>query len=135
MILIDSDVLLDVAFERAPHVEPANQLLEQVQLGPERASIAWHTVSNVFYQVSKHGNRHEARQFVVMVLNICEVARTGTSDMHFALQLDMSDFEDAMQVAAARASFARFIVSRNERDFRKSPIRAYPPSEALVRLR
>ena len=135
MILIDSDVLLDVAFERSPHVEPAIQLLERVQLGPERASIAWHTVSNVFYQVSKHGNRNEARQFIVMVLNICQVARTGTSDMHFALRLDMSDFEDAMQVAAARASFSRFIVSRNKRDFKQSPIPVFPPSDALALLR
>ena len=135
MILIDSDTLLDIAFARAPHVEPAAQLLERVQLGPERASVAWHTVSNVFYQVSKHGNRNAARQFIKMVLNICEVATTGTSDMDFALQLDMTDFEDAMQVAAARACAARFIVSRNVRDFRNSPIRAYPAVEALTQLR
>lgn len=135
MILIDSDTLLDIAFGRVPHVEPANQLLERMQLGSERASVAWHTVSNVFYQISKHGYRLEARRFILMLLSICDVARTGTSDMHFALHLEMSDFEDAMQVAAARACGARFIVSRNERDFRNSPIRAYPASEALDLLR
>ena len=134
MLLIDSDVLLDIAFARAPHVEPATQLLERVQLGTETAFVAWHTVSNVFYQVSKQLDRREARRFIEVLLKICVVAETGNSDMQFAMELEMSDFEDAMQVAAARACGARFIVSRNKRDFKKSPIRAYPPAEALALL-
>jgi len=33
----------------------------------------------------------------------------------------MRDFEDALQVAAAMACGAQFIVTRNERDFKASP--------------
>jgi predicted nucleic acid-binding protein len=46
----------------------------------------------------------------------------------------MADFEDAMQVAAARACGARHIVTRNVRDYQRSPIRAVDPQEALSGL-
>ena len=46
----------------------------------------------------------------------------------------MEDFEDAMQVAAARACGARHIVTRNVGDYERSPIRAVDPREALGEL-
>ena len=45
--------------------------------------------------------------------------------------LPMTDFEDAMQVAAARACGAQHIVTRNVRDYESSPISAISPQDAL----
>jgi hypothetical protein len=39
-----------------------------------------------------------------------------------------------MQVVAARACGAEFIVTRNTKDFRQSPIAAKTPAEALLSL-
>ena len=50
--------------------------------------------------------------------------------------LAMSDFEDAaMQVAAAAACGADVIVTRNLRDYRRSPIRAAAPGDVMPELR
>ena len=46
----------------------------------------------------------------------------------------MRDFEDAMQVAAARACGARHIVTRNLRDYARSPIPSISPQEVLDQL-
>ena len=54
--------------------------------------------------------------------------------MRYAAGLPMTDFEDALQVAAAQACDARYIVTRNVRDFADSPIRAIGPREALSSL-
>ena len=54
--------------------------------------------------------------------------------MRYAIDLPMADFEDALQVAAASACGARSIVTRNARDFARSPIPAVTPAEALARL-
>ena len=62
------------------------------------------------------------------------VAPTTTESLLYAAQLEMSDFEDAMQVAAATACEADVIVTRNLRDYRKSPIRAAEPQEVLKEL-
>jgi len=46
----------------------------------------------------------------------------------------MADFEDAMQVAAARACNARHIVTRKLTDYRLSPIPAISPQDAVSAL-
>ncbi len=46
----------------------------------------------------------------------------------------MNDFEDALQVAAARACGASFIATRNTSDYRRSPIPALSPEAVLEEL-
>jgi len=47
--------------------------------------------------------------------------------------LPLTDFEDSLQVAAALSCGAQFIITRNERDFRKSPVPALSPDSFLRR--
>ena len=134
MILIDTDVLIDVALDRQPFSDPASELLDRLQTGPKRAFVAWHTLSNFSYLVTPARGGSDVRAFITELIRFVAVADCGTDAMDFALQLGMSDFEDAMQVAAARASGARFVVTRNVRDFEHSPISAITPAEALDAL-
>lgn len=135
MFLIDSDVLMDVALDRHPHVEHSAEFLSRLEQGSERGFLAWHTVSNLFYNIERHGNRAYARSFIVDVLDLCSVVTTGDKDIHYALTLPMSDFEDAMQAAAAVACRAQYIVTRNDGDYGQSPISSIPPLKALALLR
>ena len=96
--------------------------------------MAWHTVSNFHYNVKRQRDASFARAAVTDLANLVAVAPTGTAGLHYALTLPMGDFEDAMQVAAARACDAEFIVTRNERDFAQSPIPALSPADAVARL-
>ncbi len=75
-----------------------------------------------------------ARDFIAELTRFVEVAQAGTDAIRYATGLPMADFEDAMQVAAARACGAQNIVTTNVRDFRRSPIRAVSPEEALAEL-
>ena len=135
MLLIDSDVLLDVALRREPHFADSERILLAIEGGAEDAAMAWHTIANLNYLVRRERGDAAAREFIERLQRTLVVPPTGSDDLSFTLSLPMSDFEDAMQGAAARACGARFIVSRNKRDFKKSPIRAYPASEALALLR
>ena len=134
MILLDTDVLIDVALDRYPHSGPSSELLDQIEQGAERAYIAWHSVSNLYYIVAPARGGLSARDFIVELTRFVEVATTGTEAIRYAAGLPMGDFEDAMQVAAARACGARHIVTRNVRDYERSPIRAIDPQEALTEL-
>ncbi len=134
MILLDTNVLIDVALDRDPHSATAYDLLDRIELGSESASIAWHSVSNLYYIVRPVRGDVTTREFIHDLIEIVEVVLTDTESIRYALQLPMSDFEDAMQVAAARACNARFIVTRNARDFELSPIRAFTPQQSLEHL-
>lgn len=134
MILIDTDVLIDVALDRHPHADPAAELLDRVEHGAEAASVAWHSISNLHYLVAPTIGSANSRQFVLELIRFVDVAATGTDDIRFAARLPLADFEDAMQVAAARACGARLIATRNVSDYGRSPIRALPPHEVLDEL-
>ena len=131
MILLDTDVLIDVALDRRPHSDLASELLDRIENGAEAAYIAWHSVSNLYYIVAPALGGVSARDFIVELTRFVGVAPTDTGGIRYAAELPMADFEDAMQVAAAHACGARHIVTRNVRDYERSPIRAIHPQEAL----
>ena len=134
MILLDTDVLIDVALDRRPHADPAAQLVDRIEHGAEAAFIAWHSVANFYYLVAPALGGVNARDFIVELTRFVTVAATDTAGIRYAAALPMADFEDAMQVAAARACGARHIVTRNVKDYARSPIRAVTPQEALNEL-
>ena len=134
MILLDTDVLIDIALDRRPYADPAVELLDRIEHGAESACIAWHTVSNFYYLVAPSRDGGSARDFLVELTRFVTVAATGTEALRYAADLPMADFEDALQVAAARACGARLIVTRNVRDYARSPIRAVDPRQALSGL-
>lgn len=134
MILVHTDVLVDVALDRQPFSDEASELLDRLQTGPKRAFVAWHTLANFYYLVAPAGGGSDVRDFIAELIRFVAVAECDTNGIAYAAQLEMADFEVAMQVAAARACGARFVVTRNAGDFRRSPIPAITPAEALEAL-
>ena len=133
-MLLDTDILIDVALDRRPHSESASQLLDRIERGWEEAFIAWHTVSNFYYIVSSTRGDADTRHFIMELPRFVAIAPVDTESIRYAASLPMRDFEDAMQVAAARACGAKYIVTRNIRDYERSPIPATNPQDALSQL-
>jgi predicted nucleic acid-binding protein len=120
-ILIDTDVLLDVALAREPHLAASAAVLEWAHQGGH-ASVAWHSLTNCSYLL-KGG-----KPFLQKLLKIVEVAAVGDAGARVALCLPMNDLEDAFQAAAALAWKADFIVTRNVADYKKSTVKAVTPA-------
>ena len=133
-MLLDTDVLIDVALDRRPHSTASSELLDRVERGARRTFVAWHTLSNLYYLVTPTRGDADTRDFIAELVRFVAVAPADTAALRYAVSLPMADFEDAMQVAAARACGARHVVTRNVRDFARSPIPALTPQEALARL-
>lgn len=134
MILLDTDILIDVALDRAPHAGPAGDLLTYLERRPRMAFLAWHSLSNFHYLVSPTRGKDGAREFLLDLTRFVAVAPTDTEAFRFAASLSVSDFEDALQIAAADACGAIRIATRNVRHYRSSPIPARTPSDLLKEL-
>ena len=127
-ILIDTDVLLDVALNRPDFVAASQGVLRWAEAEPGQAAVAWHSLSNVAYLTES------PRDFLRQLLEFVEVAPVGTRAARHAIELPMADLEDAFQAAAAMAFGAAVIVTRNVEDYRRSPVRAVAPAVFLKRL-
>ena len=135
MILIDTNVILDVVLDRGEHAPPARALLNEVGRGRIQAYVAWHGIATVFYITEREADRETALRLVQLLSSSVEVPPTGTPQLLRALELPMTDFEDAMHAAAAELCGAEYIVTRDKRDFDQSPVTAISPADALALLR
>ena len=134
MILIDSDVLIDDAVNRYPYSIESKEFLRRAEQTVGMVFVSWHSISNLYYIASKEHSDATTRQYILDLPRFARIAETNTEDLRYALDLDMRDFEDAMQVAAAQACSAEYIVTRNIVDFVNSPVRAIMPDEALSEI-
>ena len=130
-MLIDTNILVDFALDRRPFSESAILLLDHLQSAAIAAYVSWHSISNFHYVVSPVTGDEGTRRLIVDLLEFVSVAETTTDDVRYAASLPMRDFEDAMQVAAARACGASHIVTRNARDYVRSPVPAVDAAEAV----
>jgi hypothetical protein len=105
-------------------------MLKLAQRGAVEAALASHTVANIFYQYQKAIIPDLKSRF----LNDFEIVCGDANLVRASLNLGFSDLEDALQVAAALAWKSAFIITRNERDFKRSPIPAISPSAYLKRF-
>lgn len=134
-VLIDTDVLIDLALDRSDHVEAAACLLGLFQTGAAKGFVAWHSLSNFYYLVRPVRGGAAAKDFLMELTEFIDVARTSTGSLRVAARMRLKDFEDAMQVAAAMACRADLIATRNASDFRGSPIPAMLPGRVIKELR
>jgi predicted nucleic acid-binding protein len=128
-ILIDTNLLLDVALGREPFADDSAEVLEFCQRNPGTAAVAWHTVSNLAYML-----KGDARAFLADLLGFMEVASGSTSSVRNALAMKTPDLEDALQAAAAIAFEADYVITRNAKDFRTLPVQALNPGAFLRRI-
>lgn len=128
-LLLDINVLLDVAFAR-PGEPGSSQVIAVCGRGHE-AFVAWHTLATLSYLIERQHSAGEAREFVRGLLGWADIAPVSRADAVQALGWRMKDFEDALQAAAAVACGAQVIVTRNERDFKNSPVPALSPEVFL----
>ena len=134
-ILIDTDVLIDLALGRKPHDEPAAHLVDALERRRASGFLAWHSASNFYYLVAPRRGNDVAKTFLLDLVQFIEIAPTTTESLRQAGRLRLRDFEDAMQVAAAVACGADVIATRNHRDYGGAPVRAVAPAEVLKILR
>ena len=133
-VLIDTDVLIDIALGRKDFVENSSAILDLAEANQIKAFIAWHSISNFYYVVEADSKTANALQFIRELLSFVKVAPTTTKDALYALDLDFRDFEDAMQVAAAKVCNAEYLITRNIKHYSKSPIPTLSPKQFLAKM-
>lgn len=125
--MFDTNVILDVLLERLPFAEPAAYLLAQAERGQIQGFACATSVTTIFYLARKSLGRDDARRQIADVLSILDVAPVNRAVLERAVRSDIDDFEDAVIVESARQVNAQVILTRNERDFARSPIPVHSP--------
>lgn len=130
-VLFDTNVLLDVILNRAPHVKASAAALDLVGQGKVEGYLAGHAVTTIAYLVQRERGAPEARKALVHLLQRFKVAPITDSSVRMALTMEFGDTEDAVCAASAQEAGCAVIVTRNPQHFRRSEPPALLP-EALL---
>jgi predicted nucleic acid-binding protein len=128
-ILFDTNVVLDVLMDRMPYADAAFELFSKVEDGTVIGYLCGTTITTVFYLASKTIGTTTAREEIRKLLSLFEVAPINRHVLEAALAADFTDFEDAVIHEAACHIGADAIVTRNQKDFKKSIIPVYSSEE------
>jgi len=131
-VLLDVNVVLDVLLDRRPFAESASAVWAAAEQGAAEGVLAAHAVTTLHYLNAKAVGRRMASDTTQALLSVFDVAAVDKDVLADAVRLGWSDFEDAVTAAAARRSHCDAIVTRNPRDFKRSPVRVITPSEAVA---
>ena len=131
--LFDSDILLDLMLDRAPHAAIAAQLVARVERGEIIGYLAANTVCMLAALAEE--TLPNAKQPIHQLLGLFEVAPINRSVLDDAVLDGFAHFNDAVTYEAARHVEAQSIVTRNCKNFERAEMPIYLPQELEAVLR
>jgi predicted nucleic acid-binding protein len=119
--------------DRMPYSDAAVELFSKVEDGAIIGYLCGTTITTVYYLACKTVGAVKAQEEIRKLLTIFEVASVNRLVLESALAADFNNFEDAVIHEAACHAGADAIVTRNQKDYKKSRIPVYTSTE-MVRI-
>ena len=133
-LLIDINVILDVALARQPHLKSSQKILSLVEIKKTAGYISAISCNTIYYLIQKESNSRKALSYIRDLLGLLAVVEVNKETIERAFELEAKDFEDGLQIACAQACQANYIITRDPLDYKNSPIPAISPAEYLATL-
>lgn len=133
-LLIDGNVVLDVLQKREPHVEDSSKVWKLCETSQAEGCISALTFANLVYVMRKELDSEAIEDVLKKLSLIFHFTELSAADLMTAAGMKWDDFEDAVQAATAERIHADYIITRNIRDFKKSRVMAFTPTEFLSRF-
>ena len=132
-LLIDGNILLDVLQKRGPHYEDSVKVWKMCETDLAEGYVSALTFLNLVYVMRKELDAEKIEEVLQKMSLIFSFEDLTASDINTAAGMKWDDFEDAVQAATAKRIHADHIITRNVKDFKKSEVVAFTPTEFLAR--
>lgn len=130
--LIDTCVIIDALQKREAFFDDAQKIFFAVANKHVIGYLSANSVTDIYYLTRRATQSNEqTRKILNTLLGLFHIADTTSIDCRKALTSEIADYEDAVMCEIALRSDMDCIVTRNIKDFEKSEVRVYSPSEFL----
>lgn len=134
-LLVDTNILLDLLARRDPFYNGAAQIFSMADKELLVLSVSSLSFSTVYYVLSKSYRPDGAREILRRLKILVQVLSLNDKIIELALNdNDFEDFEDGLQYHTALENNQDIILTRNQKDFKKSILPVMNPDEYLVSL-
>lgn len=145
-ILLDTNVIIDFLIDTGENALYASEVLSYAETGDEDEYVSTSAVTDIAYIINRattKGNAqlaedhrktireisYETQDKIRMLYNVIHFLPVTDSDIDDALNLRWIDFEDAVQYSVAKNNDIDMIITRNVKDYQRSEIPIYTPSD------
>jgi predicted nucleic acid-binding protein len=131
-VLIDTDVILDLFFDRKPFSDDAAKLLSLCESKVITGYITSVIISNLYYLLRQKATHQTVSDKLQQLISITEVLITDKKIIQTSLSSKFKDFEDALQNFSAEMSGEiDVIITRNITDYKQSALGVMTPDNYL----
>ncbi|MBL8025393.1 MAG: PIN domain-containing protein [Fibrobacteres bacterium] len=130
-VFLDSDVLLDIAFDRKPHSMHAATILSLCENNKIKGYTSTLILANCYYLIANHQDKATAKNTVSKFRELLTVLDFTNKELGESLQSGFSDIEDGIQHFIAINNSIKTIITRNVEDYKKASISVFKPEEFL----
>lgn len=133
-LLIDGNIIIDVLRKREPHYEDSTKIWKMCETDLAEGFVSALTFANLVYVMRKELNEETINELLKKLSLIFKFEDMKATDIAAAAEMQWADFEDAVQAVTAKRIHADYIITRNVKDFNKSEVPAFTPSELFARI-
>jgi predicted nucleic acid-binding protein len=133
-IFVDTNLLLDVLARREPFYPAAARVWTMAETGACEALISEISFNNIYYIVRKARDAGAARRALVLLRDVFASVAPDQRILNQAIDSDIPDFEDAVQLYSALHARADYLLTRNVGDFPAGILPILAPDEFLSLL-
>ena len=113
-VMIDTNIILDDVLNRAPNAFAARRISQLIVDKRINGYITANSITDIFYIVSKNMGEIAARKTIKNLLMVFGVISVNGQDCKYALDLPMTDFEDALVVVCSEKASLDYIVTNDK---------------------
>lgn len=134
-IVIDKNVILDVFQNRKPFVEFSAKVLRLVETNHINGYVTANSITDIYYILNRSiKDKEQVYNYMTTLLELIEIIDVTAKDIKKALHPEVIDFEDELISVCANASNIDNIITRNTKDFKKSPVSALTPEDFIKKF-
>ena len=132
-VIIDTNVLIDYFQNREKYADAAEAILRLCSIGEIDGYISALSIPNLVYIMRKELTQEKIKKVLSTIEIVLTVEDLKAEDMESAINLDIADFEDALQSVCASRVDADYIITRNEKDFKNSIVPPISPLDFITK--
>jgi predicted nucleic acid-binding protein len=130
-ILFDTNIFIDISLKRYPFFDDSFKALTKVDDTNINGFILASTFTDIYYICKKNIGHAKTVDILLTLIGTINILGINKDTIIFAIHSNFSDFEDAVQNAAAELNQIDLIITRNTKDFKRGKIPAQTPTDFL----
>lgn len=133
-ILIDTNVIIDIALEREPFVNDSKELIKLIDNQNIEAYISATAVTDIYYITKRKTSHEQVINFLENLFVFVSVLPVNESIVKMAMKIENNDFEDAIQIETSKQNDISVVITRDKKDYANSGLRVFCPNEYIKEL-